>query len=125
MENKTVLIVDDDELNIKLIKAMLKSENYRLLAALSGMECLEMVADVVPDLILLDVMMPGIDGFEVCRRIKQEGETRKIPIIMVSSSIGEKLRVEAMEAGADGFLSKPVDKTELVVQVKSLLLDKK
>jgi len=76
MESKTILIVDDEEKNIKLLKAMLKSENYSIFGALSGEEGLKMVADISPDLILLDVLMPGIGGFEVCRRLKQEKKTR-------------------------------------------------
>jgi len=118
---KTILIVDEEEKNIKLLKAMLKSENYRLFGALSGMECLKMVEDISPDLILLDVMMPEINGFEVCRRIKKEEKTKAIPIVMVSILTGGKNRLKAMEAGADDFLNKPVDKTELLIRVKSLL----
>ncbi len=121
MESKTILIVDDEEKNIKLLKRMLKSENYNLFGALSGEEGLKMVTDISPDLILLDVLMPGIDGFEVCRRLKKDKKTRIIPVIMVAVLEKKEHRLEAMEAGADDFLSIPVDKTELLVRVKSLL----
>lgn len=121
MNGKTVLIVDDEERNIKLLKVYLKSEDYRLLGALNGEEALGMVSETPPDLILLDVMMPGIDGLEVCRRLKGNEETKLIPIVIVTALQDKEARVKAMEAGADDFLNKPVDKTELVVRVKSLL----
>ncbi len=121
MESKTILIVDDEKKNLKLLKEMLKSENYSLFGALSGEEGLKMVAEISPDLILLDVLMPGIDGFEVCRRLKQEEKTRTIPVIMVTVLEEKEHRLKAMEAGADDFLSKPVDKNELLTRVKSML----
>ena len=121
MGKETVLIVDDEERNIKLIRLMLKAEEYHLIAAQSGEEALQAVEETPPDLILLDVMMPGIDGFEVCRRLKQEEQTRIIPIVMVTALREKEHRVKALQAGADDFLSKPVDQTELVVRVKSLL----
>jgi signal transduction histidine kinase len=121
MSQETVLIVDDEEKNIKLIKLMLKAEEYHLVGAQSGEEALHAVEETPPDLILLDVMMPGIDGFEVCRRLKREEQTRIIPIVMVTALREKEHRVAALKAGADDFLSKPVDQTELVVRVKSLL----
>jgi len=121
MGKKSVLIVDDEEKNIKLIKLMLKAEDYRLFEAQSGEEALRAVAETPPDLILLDVMMPGIDGFEVCRSLKQEEQTRIIPIVMVTALREREHRLAALKAGADDFLSKPVDQTELVVRIKSLL----
>lgn len=121
MKTPTVLIVDDEEKNIKLLKAMLMAEDYHLWGALSGEEALRMVAETPPDLILLDVMMAGIDGFEVCRRLKKDEKTRMIPIAMVTALREKEHRIKAMEVGADDFLSKPVDRTELLVRVKSLL----
>ena len=121
MKKTSILIVDDEAKNIKLLKGMLASGNYDLYGAANGKEALKMVTDISPSLILLDVMMPGIDGFEVCRRLKQDEKTRMIPVVMVTVLTEREHHVRAMEAGADDFLSKPVDQTELLVRVKSLL----
>ena len=121
MENKTILIVDDEERNIKLLKAMLANEDYYLSGVSNGEEALRRVSWIPPDLILLDVMMPGIDGFEVCRRVKGDEKTRMIPVVMVTALSEKEHQIKAMEAGADDFLSKPVNQTELCIRVKSLL----
>ena len=121
MERNKILIVDDEERNIKLLKAYLVTEQYEIAAALNGEDALEMVTDFNPDLILLDVMMPGIDGFEVCKRLKQDDHTLMIPVIMVTALSGKKERIRALEVGVDDFLSKPVNRIELMVRVKSLL----
>jgi len=121
MNRHTVLIVDDDEKNIKLLKAMLRKENYDLVGAGCGEEALHITAERSPDIILLDIMMPGIDGFEVCRRLKANEETKAVPVIIITALTEKQDRVKAMEAGADDFLNKPIEKTELVVRVKSLL----
>ena len=121
MEKPNILIVDDDEKNIRLLKAVLMSENYQTSEALNGEKAIESIADTKPDLILLDVMMPGIDGFEVCRRLKAADETKMIPIVMVTALREKEHRIKAMVSGADDFLSKPVDQTELQLRVKSLL----
>jgi signal transduction histidine kinase len=121
MAKKTVLIVDDEARNIKLLKAYLMADQYEILEALNGEEALEIVADSNPDIVLLDVMMPGIDGFEVCKRLKQDENTQMVPVIMVTALMEKEYRIKALEAGADDFLSKPVDRTEVLVRVKSLL----
>ena len=121
MSEKTILIVDDEEKNIKLLRGILGPGNYTLVGALNGEEALRTASDICPDLILLDIMMPGIDGFEVCRRLKNDEQTAMIPIVMVTALSEKEHSVKAMEAGADDFLSKPVDHTELLVRVKSLL----
>ncbi len=121
MAGSKILIVDDEIKNIKLLKGILFPENYTFCEAQNGDDAIELVHKINPDLILLDVMMPGLSGFEVCRQLKQNGKTKSIPIVMVTALREKEHRLEAMQAGADDFLSKPVDSTEVVVRVKSLL----
>ena len=121
MQETKILIVDDEEKNIKLLKGILASEGYQLNGALNGEEALKKVAAIGPDLILLDIMMPGMDGFEVCKRLKQDESTQMIPIVMVTALDEKEYSTRAMKVGADDFLTKPVDHTELIVRVKSLL----
>lgn len=116
-----ILIVDDEPRNIRLIEGMLYGEPYQVVSARSGQEALEIIAIHEPDLVLLDVMMPGISGFEVCQQIKSHPQHRHIPVVMVTALNQVSDRVEAMQVGADDFLSKPVDATELLVRVRSLM----
>ena len=125
MNTPTILIVDDEEVNVRLIKGMLAPENYNLISAFSGPEALSMLASNHPDLIMLDVMMPEMDGFETCRKIKQDKKTKIIPVLMVTALSEKEHRLKALDCGADDFLSKPVDKTELKIRVKSLVRIKK
>lgn len=116
-----VLVVDDILPNVKLLEAKLTSEYYDVITATSGPQALERVVNDTPDIVLLDVMMPGMDGFEVCRRIKQNPATAHIPVVMVTALTDSSDRVRGLEAGADDFLSKPVNDVALMARVRSLV----
>lgn len=118
---KRILLVDDDPRNLRLLEGMLYAEPYHLLTATSGREALMVVENESPDLVLLDIMMPGMSGYEVCQTIKSQPSTRMIPVVMVTALHEVNDRIQAMEAGADDFLSKPIDAAELIVRVRSLL----
>jgi putative two-component system response regulator len=119
-----LLIVDDQPNSRLLLGDLLESIGYRVSEAESGNQALQMLKTFQPDLILLDVMMPGLDGFEVCRRIKANDETRLIPVVLVTAASDHKNRVRGIEAGADDFLSKPFDESELLARVRSLVRQK-
>ena len=116
-----VLVVDDILSNVKLLEAKLTAEYFEVLTASSGEQALTRVAAELPDIVLLDVMMPGMDGFEVCRRIKANPKVAHIPIIMVTALDQPSDRVMGLDAGADDFLTKPVDDFALFARVKSLV----
>ena len=116
-----VLVVDDILPNVKLLEAKLSSEYYDVLTATSGPEALEKVASQSPDIVLLDVMMPGMDGFEVCKRIKANPATAHIPVVIVTALTDSSDRIKGLEAGADDFLSKPLNDTALMSRVRSLV----
>lgn len=116
-----ILIVDDDQSFLRLIEALLAPLGYEVVCALSGEEAIELVEEAPPDLILLDILMPGLDGYAVARHIKKNPQISHIPIVMITGLNAVKDRIKALEAGADDFLSKPVDKTELRVRIGSLL----
>jgi two-component system cell cycle response regulator len=116
-----ILIVDDDPLNVKLLKAKLSEQTFITIEAFNGRECLDKAKSENPDLILLDLMMPGLDGFQVTRRLKKDPITRDIPIIHVTALNSCKDKVMAMDAGADEFLNKPIHTVELLTRIRSLL----
>jgi adenylate cyclase len=118
--NPTILVVDDEERNVRLLEAVLVSHGYDVVSAGSGQEALERVAAAVPDLVLLDIQMPGMDGYEVCRRLRKEPATGFLPVVMVTSSDTE-VRVNAIEVGADDFITKPFNQQELLARVRSLV----
>ena len=116
-----ILVVDDQPLNVKLLEAKLTSEYYDVLTASDGPSAIEIATTERPDVILLDVMMPGMDGFEVCRRLRAEAVTMHIPIVMVTALSDTEDRVVGLSAGADDFLTKPVEDLALLARVRSLL----
>jgi len=118
---RRVLVVDDEPANRVLMEALLAPENVEILTAADGEEGLQTAMRERPDVILLDVMMPRMDGFEVARRLKTDEDTKVIPVVMVTSLQDVGDRVKALECGADDFLTKPVDKTEVRARVRSLL----
>ncbi|MBI5592765.1 MAG: response regulator [Deltaproteobacteria bacterium] len=121
MVKKTVvLIADDEDRNLRLMEALLLPMDYDVLKAVNGKEAIEKARSASPDVILMDVMMPVMDGLEAVRILKQDEETRMIPVVMVTALREVDDRVKALEAGADDFLSKPVDKTELRIRVQTL-----
>ncbi|MDV3250614.1 PleD family two-component system response regulator [Devosia sp. BK] len=115
-----VLIVDDIPTNVRLLEARLTAEYFEVLTASSGAQALEICETAEIDIVLLDVMMPVMDGFEVCRRLKSNPKTHHVPVLMITALDQPSDRVKGLEAGADDFLTKPVDDTQLMARVKSL-----
>ncbi len=116
-----VLVVDDIIANVRLLEAKLSAEYFEVITAMNGLDALDAVQKSKPDIILLDVMMPGIDGIEVCKRIKGNVETQHIPVVMVTALDQPEDRVRGLEAGADDFLTKPVNDIALFCRIKSLV----
>jgi class 3 adenylate cyclase len=115
----TILAVDDQPANLRLLDAVLSPRGYRVVRATSGEQALELLPSSDVDLVLLDIVMPGIDGYEVCRRIRSAPETAFLPVVMITAS-GHQEKTRAIEAGADDFVSKPFDQSELLARVASL-----
>lgn len=117
-----ILIVEDDPLSCELLIELLTSEGYtNLQSAIDGESALAQVTQSPPDLILLDVMLPGISGFEICRRLKRDPGTAAIPIVLVTALTSRESRLQGLEAGADDFITKPIDEAELLARTRSLL----
>ncbi len=116
-----VLVVDDNERNLKLLEALLTNEYYDVILAHDGFEALEITKTKKPDIILLDVMMPGMDGFETCKKLKENPATAHIPVVMVTALSDRSDRVKGLESGADDFLTKPVKEVPLLARVRSLV----
>ena len=114
-----ILVVDDTPANVKLLVSLLEASGYGVGTAYSGREALEQVAKNPPDLILLDILMPEPDGYEVCRRIRQDPMTALLPIVMVTALDPTQERIKGIEVGADDFLTKPINSQELLARVRS------
>jgi len=115
-----ILVVDDLPQNVRLLEAVLSPKGFRVVTASSGEEALAVLSQEHPDLVLLDILMPGMDGYEVCRRIRQDPGTAFLPVIMMTAS-GEEQKLRAIESGADDFVNKPFDQAELLARVRSLV----
>ena len=121
LPQSTVLIVDDNPQNVELLQAFLESLPVKIVTAVDGLDALQKVGEHQPDLVLLDIMMPQMSGFQVCRKLKSDPKTRDIQVLMVTA-LNELGDIEqANECGTDDFVSKPVNKIELLTRVKSLL----
>ena len=121
MKKQVILCVDDDKRNLELLDALLSPLGYDLQFSGSGEEAFKQIQQEVPDLILLDVMMPLLSGFEVLERLRSEERTKLIPVVLLTALNAKEDRIKGMEAGCDDFISKPFDKSELIARVRSLL----
>lgn len=121
IKSSRILLVDDDEKNLKLMTTLLKNSGYSFETAKNGFEALKKTREISPDLIFLDIVMPGMDGFEACRKLKQEPSTQHIPIVMVTSLADRESRIKGLKTGANDFITKPIDRTELMVRAQNLV----
>lgn len=119
-----ILVVDDENINLRLVSRLLEMEGYEVVSAQSGEAALHLIEQTAPDLALLDVMMPVMDGYELCRRLRQNPVTAQIPIVMLTALVDENDRLKGIEAGADDCLPKPFDVDVLRTMLKRFLLDR-
>jgi len=120
MRKPYVLVVDDNRITTKLLRRYLEANGYEAAEAYDGMECLEKVAQRIPDAIVLDVMMPRLDGYETVKKLRENDATRMIPVVIVTALNDIANQLKAIEAGADDFLSKPIEEKLLIAKVKLL-----
>lgn len=121
MDQHKILVVDDHPDNVRLIQTYFRDEPWLIMSAINGQEALQMVIDDPPDLILLDLMMPRMDGFEVSRRLKNDPHTRLIPIVMITAFANSENKIKGIQIGVDDFITKPINFLELRTRVRSLL----
>ena len=121
MPDEKILLVDDEDINLRLLTQWLIPLGYDIELASNGEEAVRKVRDSKPDLIILDIMMPVMDGYEACKILKEDPETKNIPIIMVTALHERKSKLKGLSVSANDFLSKPIDQTELTIRVKNLL----
>jgi len=121
LNGQRILVVDDEPMNVELFEAQLSAAGYEVVTAYSGEEALKKVECEMPDLIILDAVMPDLNGFDIIRILRGKAETLFIPVVMVTALSETKYKIKAIESGVDNFLTKPVDSLELITQVKSLL----
>ena len=125
VSSSTILLVDDEDHNIKLLETLLQLQGYKTISANCGADALAKAAAERPDLILLDIMMPGMDGFETVAHLKADSTTQHVPVIMVTALDDRATKLHALEAGAEEFLSKPINRADLTIRVRNLLRLKK
>lgn len=118
---KRILVVDDEQVVVKMVEMRLKANGYEVLSAYDGQQALETAQKEKPDLIILDVMMPKMDGYKVCGLLKKDARFAKIPIIMFSAKVQQKDQDLGAEVGADGYITKPFDPQVLLAKVKEFL----
>lgn len=122
---KKILVIEDDPATSRLVDYSLRHEGYQVILASNGLEGLRKAKDEAPDLVILDVMLPGMDGFEICHRLRSEPATAQLPILMFSAKAQEIDKETGLKVGADGYLAKPAAPAEIVSQVGKLLARKK
>lgn len=121
MENSSTILIADDQLSAReVLRGLLTGQDYNLIFASRGEEALTKAAELIPDLILLDVMMPGMDGFEVCQRLRADPILAEVPVIMVTSLDDQESRLRGLELGVDDFVSKPFNSAELQTRVRTI-----
>lgn len=119
--NERILVIEDDPNALRLVEYTLGQEGYQVITAADGLEGLKKAREEHPDLIILDIMLPGLDGYEVCQRLRQEPKTIKLPILMLSAKAREIDKATGLKVGADDYLTKPADPAMIVAKVKTLL----
>jgi len=122
--NKKILVIEDDPSALRFIEYTLEQEGYQVLAATNGLAGIRKAKNEEPDLIVLDIMLPGIDGFEICHRLRAEPQTAQLPILMLSAKAQEIDKATGLKVGADDYITKPADPSEIVSRVETLLARK-
>lgn len=121
---QTVLIVDDEKISLDIVEDILVDEGYQAITCCSGEECYTIAVEIKPDLVLLDINMPGIDGIETCRKLKKDAVTSEIPVIFMTASTEETVIEKAFESGCTDYISKPFRRVELLTRLRSALNNK-